>query len=90
MQEALTNVVKHAGASRVASRSSERRRTAWWSPSSDDGRGFDPGASTGGFGLAGMRERVALVGGELDIDSGPTGTTIRARLPVRRRATVDA
>ena len=53
----------------------------------DDGCGFDPVTTEGGgFGLTGMRERVELADGELDIDSGPTGTTVRARLPVRRRA----
>ena len=54
---------------------------------SDDGGGFDPEqANSGGFGLTGMRERVELAGGELDIDSGASGTTVKARLPVRRRA----
>ncbi len=37
-----------------------------------------------GFGLTGMRERVALAAGELDIQTTPGGTTIRARLPARR------
>ena len=53
----------------------------------DDGRGFDTATpDSGGFGLTGMRERVELADGELDIESGPSGTTVRARLPVRRRA----
>ena len=57
----------------------------------DDGRGFDPAKTdSGGFGLTGMRERVELADGELDIDSGPQGTTVRARLPVRRRAVTAA
>ena len=48
----------------------------------DDGDGFDTEAQTSGFGLAGMNERVYLAGGSLDVESGPGGTTVRARLPV--------
>jgi signal transduction histidine kinase len=52
----------------------------------DDGRGFDPSADTGGFGLLGMRERVELLDGELQIASSPSaGTVIKARLPVPGR-----
>ena len=47
----------------------------------DDGRGFDPGAPGGGFGLAGMRERVLLHGGTLEVASGTGGTRIEATLP---------
>jgi signal transduction histidine kinase len=49
----------------------------------DDGRGFDPAASTPeGLGLANLRSRVERLGGELAIDSGTgSGTTIRVRLP---------
>ena len=53
---------------------------------SDDGAGFHTDATTEGFGLIGMRERVALLAGELDFDSKPgAGTTITARIPVQRR-----
>jgi signal transduction histidine kinase len=52
----------------------------------DDGTGFDPRAATEGFGLVGMQERVALVGGELTVDSTPgQGTTVQARVPARQR-----
>jgi signal transduction histidine kinase len=48
--------------------------------------GFDPIAKTSGFGLIGMHERAELVGGALEIDTGPEeGTTVRAVLPARRR-----
>ena len=47
----------------------------------DDGRGFDPAAPGAGFGLAGMRERVLLLGGSLDVASGPAGTRVEATLP---------
>ncbi len=49
----------------------------------DDGAGFAPDTATGGFGLSGMAERAELVGGHLDVHSGPgRGTTIEARIPV--------
>jgi signal transduction histidine kinase len=86
VQEALTNIARHAGATRVDIGVREQDSCVDISVI-DDGRGFDPTQQHGkGFGLTGMRERVELAGGELDIDSGPAGTTIRARLPVRRRA----
>ena len=50
----------------------------------DDGSGFDPGRTGGGFGLLGMRERVNLTGGRFDLRSGDEGTTITAALPARR------
>jgi len=87
VQEALTNAVRHAGASQIRIDVTERDGFVEVAVA-DDGRGFDPKtARGGGFGLTGMRERVELADGELDIDSGPSGTTVRARLPVRRRAT---
>lgn len=48
----------------------------------DDGRGFDPAERTHGFGLEGMRERVAIAGGSLDVSSAVgRGTTLALRLP---------
>jgi signal transduction histidine kinase len=50
---------------------------------SDDGDGFEPDAGHSGFGLTGMRERVALLGGELRIESRPgSGTRVLASVPV--------
>jgi signal transduction histidine kinase len=85
VQEALTNVKKHARAStvRIDARASGGRVAL---SVVDDGRGFDPGAATAGFGVAGMRERAALVGGTLEVTSGPDGTVIRASLPAHRAA----
>ncbi len=50
----------------------------------DDGDGFDTDAPSSGFGLTGMRERVALTGGHLEITSSTDGTTICASLPSGR------
>ena len=83
VQEALTNVVKHASASHI-------RLTAKQSGSEihisvhDDGAGFDSDAATSGRGLAGMRERIELLGGRIEVDSEPgKGTEITARVPLR-------
>jgi signal transduction histidine kinase len=80
VQEALTNVVKHASAStvRVAVRATETRVTI---EVRDDGIGFDAGENTDGFGLAGMRERVYLLGGRIEVDSSERGTSLLAALP---------
>ena len=83
VQEALTNAVKHARARTIRIDITERDDCVELSVSDDD-RGFEPDAPRKGFGLTGMRERVALADGELEIESGPTGTTVRARLPARR------
>jgi signal transduction histidine kinase len=83
VQEALTNVAKHAHAGNV--------RVAITAAAGellleieDDGVGFDHRAGSEGFGLAGMQERAGLAGGTLSVDSGEQGTLVRARLPVRR------
>lgn len=84
VQEALNNVVKHSGAThaKVGVAFGEGGLTI---RVADDGRGFDPGAATEGRGVAGMRERVALLGGRLELRSGPgEGTTLTALLPVGR------
>jgi signal transduction histidine kinase len=82
VQEALTNVVKHARAdsARVAVAVSDGYLMI---EVEDDGSGFDAAASTTGFGLAGMRERVYLAGGTLQIEAAEPGTLVRVRLPVR-------
>jgi signal transduction histidine kinase len=83
VQESLTNVVKHAGASSIdiAVRCADDAVEVCVA---DDGIGFDTEASAGnGFGLAGMRERVELAGGELSVLPGAgAGTVVRARLPL--------
>ncbi len=85
VQEALTNVTRHAAANgaRVCVRERDGEMLV---EVADDGCGFDTGAHSQGFGLAGMRERVALVGGALQVDSSAQGTHVRARMPLRRRA----
>jgi signal transduction histidine kinase len=84
VQEALTNIVKHAGATRV-SIVLTRRDGSVAAVVEDDGAGFDVNAtSEDGLGLVGMRERIGLVGGRLRIESAHgSGTTVRAEVPLR-------
>jgi signal transduction histidine kinase len=83
-QEALNNATKHGHANRAVVEIRESEGTVRLSVR-DDGTGFDSAAGTTGFGLLGMHERVALLGGKLDIASTPgKGTTITAQFPVVR------
>jgi signal transduction histidine kinase len=79
VQEALTNTVKHAHARNVSILLIWRDGRAA-AVIEDDGQGFDPKAQTEGLGLLGMRERLALLDGDLVIESGPGGTTLVAEV----------
>ena len=86
VQEALTNVTKHAHADHALVEVADRDGHVVVSVR-DDGTGFEFERAGAGFGLIGMRERAALAGGTLDIRSEPgTGTTVTVNLPARRRA----
>jgi PAS domain S-box-containing protein len=85
IQEALTNARRHSGAKKVTV-SMEREGDDLLIEVSDDGRGFGP-ETTPGVGLDSMRERAALSGGELDIESGVgRGTNVRLRVPLSGEA----
>jgi two-component system sensor histidine kinase UhpB len=76
-QEALSNAVRHSGAERIEV-ALRRGGDGVELTVSDDGRGFAFEASESGLGIAGMRERALLLGGELTIESRPgRGTTVR-------------
>ena len=83
VQEALTNVVKHAGADRVSIILTARDGGVS-AVVEDDGRGFSSeDVRPDALGLVGMRERIALVGGTLEIESNPQGgTAVVAYVPV--------
>jgi signal transduction histidine kinase len=83
VQEALTNVAKHARAEHVhvhvrliPGPGTVEVEIA------DDGHGFDPRQRSTGFGLVGMHERAGLVGGEMAVESSKAGTTIRGSFPL--------
>ncbi len=83
-QEALTNVARHANAAHVEV-DLHTDGNGLVLLVSDDGQGFDHEAlsSNDGLGLAGMRERATLVGGELEVESQPgQGTQVRLRTPL--------
>ena len=82
VQEALTNISRHAGARAVSV--SLGSSEGWVTGTiSDDGHGFDTGAKRDGLGLVGMQERVRELGGQLQVISAPgRGTQIELRLPV--------
>ncbi|HAF71077.1 MAG: Putative two-component sensor [Acetothermia bacterium 64_32] len=81
-QEALENVRRHAGATRVSLRL-EREGGKLVGEVVDNGRGFDVRRTPEGLGLSGMREWVSLVGGELSVQSAPgRGTRVRFTIPL--------
>ncbi len=90
VQEALSNISKHARADRVGVRVAERGEEITVEIA-DDGLGFDPSQRSDGFGLSGMRERVALTRGSLAVQSEPgAGTRVTAVLPARHEPVVAA
>ena len=83
VQEALTNAIKHAGEA-SASVNIRYGSDSLELEIADDGTGASKPVSSGGHGLVGMRERVALYGGRLDAGRRPSGGfVVRVRLPIR-------
>ena len=85
LQEALSNIRQHSGGSEVAVTLRENDAEGVCMEIRDDGHGFDPAGvvpdvdGQSGIGLVGMRERLRLLGGRLDIESAPGGpTTLKA------------
>jgi signal transduction histidine kinase len=84
LQEALTNVVRHAKATRVEA-VLQKQQDRLVLRIRDNGRGFDPAspALSKSLGLMGMRERAAILGGEVNISSAPgKGTAVTAWIPL--------
>jgi len=92
VQEALTNVVRHARAQHVSIELCQREEVLEFEIL-DDGVGFDvkgtfeEAAGSGRLGLLGMRERVQIIGGSLEVHSQPDrGTRIRVSVPLAEAA----
>jgi signal transduction histidine kinase len=84
IQEALSNTAKHAETDRASVTVTEADGQISILIQ-DDGQGFEPSEPARGFGLLGMRERVQLAGGTLEVASRPgAGTRVSATLPARR------
>ena len=88
LQEALSNIRQHSGSREVLVTLSHSEAEGVCMEISDDGHGFEPAevvpAEDGqsGIGLVGMRERLRLLGGRLEIESAPGGpTVVRATVP---------
>ncbi|MDS4032200.1 MAG: ATP-binding protein [Candidatus Contendobacter sp.] len=87
VRELIYNVAKHATAS-VGRIELEAVDNAVWLVVSDNGQGFSPAAATrqpgvgGGYGLFGVRERLALLGGDLTIESDAGGARVSLRVPL--------
>jgi signal transduction histidine kinase len=82
VQEALTNIYKHSGATRVTILL-EAKTGSIHLAIDDNGRGFNPKQNTTGFGLQGMRERTTALGGQIQIESQPgCGCQIIADIPL--------
>ncbi len=95
MQEALTNVSRHAKATQARISIVEENGTVT-AAVTDNGEGLPEGGASrqrtpeqelkGGFGVSGMRERAELVGGEIELVSAPGGgATMRLRVPLAGR-----
>ncbi|MDX6379288.1 MAG: hypothetical protein QOI57_312 [Rubrobacteraceae bacterium] len=81
IQEALTNTRRHSAARHVRVTLGITGDEVW-AEVSDDGKGFDPGATRGGMGLTAMQERAFLLGGNLEVIAEPgEGTRVRLRVP---------
>ena len=82
VREAIQNATKHAGAGAHVTLALQRRDDGLEFEVGDDGPGFDPREQSGGFGLTSMRDRIAAVGGELEISSAPgQGARVRGTVP---------
>jgi len=84
VQEALTNVRRHAEASHVSVKLGVEGEAAF-AEVCDDGRGFVPGSQNIGIGQHSMQGRALEIGGELEVESEPgEGTRVRLRVPISR------
>jgi len=88
VQEALTNIQRHSGSQRAKIRIHRNSNLTMEISDLDHGasasvpRGKEEARFEVGVGIPSMRERVKLIGGRLDIESGSQGTTVRVTIPI--------
>ncbi|MFN8474601.1 MAG: sensor histidine kinase [Anaerolineae bacterium] len=85
IQEGLSNVARHSGATRASVRAAQQGDDLILTIE-DNGAGFNADTASGGVGLRSMRERVEALGGRLDVTSGARGTRVQAVIPLREPA----
>ena len=91
VQEALTNVMRHAQASAVHVKLGRGAQGELQLSVEDDGRGMDLAAATRGLGLLGAAERAAVLGGELDVRASPgAGVQLVLRVPMPATSLAEA
>lgn len=81
IQEAITNIIKHAGANKISILIYEDIGGLVLHIS-DNGKGFNPKLNNKGIGLSSIKERAIIVNGDVDIKSGPVGTEINVTIPM--------
>jgi signal transduction histidine kinase len=81
LQEAFTNVIKHAGASEIVVTTAVRDGCVRVGVA-DNGKGFDAGIAASGRGLGNQARRAEVIGGRVEVESGPQGTCFTLLLPV--------
>lgn len=84
VQEGMTNLLKHARATRAEIRVGSVDGAQVRVEVRDDGGGFEPTGGGAGFGLRGLRERAEALGGTLEVTSGAEGTLLVMTVPVER------
>jgi signal transduction histidine kinase len=82
LQEAFTNVIKHAGASEIVVTTGVRDGQVCVGVA-DNGRGFDAGVAAPGRGLGNQARRAEVIGGRVELESGPRGTRFTLMLPIQ-------
>ena len=87
-EEALTNVVKHSGATEVRVKISVEEKSRLFIGVEDNGRGLPPTVKEGADGLINLRQRMAQIGGQCEIVNRPAGgVSVRLSLPLAARRT---
>ena len=91
IQESLANIIKHASATKVDLVFHRTSPTSFAFSITDDGKGFDLKVASEGIGLASMRERAAMIGGRLEIDSTlGAGTSVTLEAPIGQDTDIDS